>query len=316
MDAVAGLLDGGRARGAFVLACRMVTPYALRIEDRAPLAVVVPLTDPLHLVHEEPADGEGGSRPVHAVAVGDVALVRGPAPYVVTSAPGTPASVVVHPGQRCAGPHGEPLDGLAALGARSWGAPEGAHTFLTGVYEGPAQVGDRLLRALPRTTVVPAGEWSRPLTTLLATEVLRESAGQQVVLDRALDLLLVSAVREWFGADPSRAPGWWQAQDDPAVGPALTLLHERPEHPWTLDGLAAAVGWSRSGLARRFTRAVGEPPMTYLTRWRLDLAADLLADRSLTLETAARRVGYGSGFALSAAFRRERGVRPRQLRTS
>ncbi|MEO3939380.1 AraC family transcriptional regulator [Dermatophilaceae bacterium Soc4.6] len=122
-------------------------------------------------------------------------------------------------------------------------------------------------------------------------------------------------MREWFAADGTRAPGWWRAQTDPAVGPALSLIHEQPEHHWTLEALASAVGWSRSGLARRFTQVVGEPPMTYLTHWRLNLAADLLADRSLTVETVARRVGYGSGFALSAALLRERGVRPRDLRT-
>lgn len=308
MDALSGLLDGGRADGAFVLCCRLTTPYAVRIEDHAPLAVVVPVGSDLVLA---PDDGE----PV-VVHPGDVALVRGPQPYLVTDHPGTPTQVVIHTGQLCTGPEGEAVDGLALLGARSWGTSRpGAHaTFVTGVYETPAQVSDRLLRALPHLTVVRAGEWSHPLTTLLGVEVAREVPGQQVVLDRLLDLLVVSAVREWFAADPARAPGWYHAQGDPVVGAVLALVHAQPERAWTLELLAREVGWSRSGVAKRFADLVGEPPMAYLTRWRLDLAADLLRDRRLTLEGVAARVGYGSAFALSTAFKRVRGQSPRDYR--
>jgi AraC-like DNA-binding protein len=103
-----------------------------------------------------------------------------------------------------------------------------------------------------------------------------------------------------------------RAHGDPVVGPALRMLHADPAHPWTVAALATRTGVSRAALARRFTDLVGEPPMTYLTCLRLDLAADLLREPDATLGAVARRVGYGSAFALSAAFKRERGTSPRE----
>jgi AraC-like DNA-binding protein len=92
------------------------------------------------------------------------------------------------------------------------------------------------------------------------------------------------------------------------------MLHNNPAEPWTVAGLAAEIGISRAALARRFTDLVGEPPMSYLTGWRLDLAADLLREPDATVGAVARQVGYGSPFALSAAFKRVRGVSPREHR--
>jgi AraC-like DNA-binding protein len=94
------------------------------------------------------------------------------------------------------------------------------------------------------------------------------------------------------------------------------MLHNNPEHPWAVATLAEAVGVSRAALARRFTELVGEPPMTFLTGWRLALAADLLRDPGTTIGAAARRVGYSNAFALSAAFKRVRGVSPQQYRSA
>ena len=316
MDAVTGLLDGGREAPAFVLTCRLASPYAVRIADEAPLAVVVPVDHPVHVVLLDGGEPEEGEPPV-TVAPGDVVLLRGPQPYVLTDTLGTEPLVTILPGQVCTTPDGTHVDGMAMLGARSWGAPTGARTFLTGVYETPAQVSERLLRVLPRVALVEGGDWSAPLVSLMAGELTRDVVGQEAVLDRLVDLLLVSALREWFARDPGRAPGWYLAQGDVVVGAVLALIHDQPSRPWTLETLAREVGSSRSGLARRFAQIVGEPPMSYLTHWRLDLAADLLVDRThgdLTLEAVAHRVGYGSAFALSAAFKRERGMSPRAFR--
>jgi AraC-like DNA-binding protein len=121
-------------------------------------------------------------------------------------------------------------------------------------------------------------------------------------------------LRAWFARPDAPAPGWYRAHADPVVGHALRLMHHNPAHPWTLAALAREVGVSRAALARRFHELVGEPPMTFLTGWRIALAADLLREPGATLASVALQVGYGSPFALSSAFKRRRGVSPQQYR--
>ena len=129
-------------------------------------------------------------------------------------------------------------------------------------------------------------------------------------------MLVIAVLREWLTTAGAGAPGWYAAHLDPVVGPALRLLHGSPAEPWTLARLAAATHVSRAALARRFTALVGEPPMTFLTNWRLTLAADLLHEPGASVTSVAREVGYGSAFAFSAAFKRVRGVSPREHRVS
>jgi AraC-like DNA-binding protein len=234
----------------------------------------------------------------------------------VADDPGTPPQVLIGPDQVCT-----PADGgtgaMGGLGTRAWGHdPDGDTVLLTGTYPAPGAVGERLVRALPELVVVPADEGTRAVTALLAAEMDREAPGQEAVLDRLLDVTLVCALRTWGDRPGAGAPGWYRAAGDPVVGPALALLHDRPAEPWTVGSLAAAVGVARATLARRFTDLVGEPPMSYLTGWRIAVAADLLRDRQLTLTTIARRVGYASPFALSAAFKRATGVSPSARRAA
>ena len=100
------------------------------------------------------------------------------------------------------------------------------------------------------------------------------------------------------------------------VGVALRSIHHSPAEPWTVQGLAQLANVSRATFSRRFTDLVGEPPMSFLTGWRIALAADLLADPDATLGAVARQVGYGTPFALSTAFKRVRGVSPRGYRAA
>jgi transcriptional regulator GlxA family with amidase domain len=102
---------------------------------------------------------------------------------------------------------------------------------------------------------------------------------------------------------------------DPLVGAALELVHDFPERPWTISSLARSVGTSRAHLARRFHDLVGEPPIAYLTKWRLSLAADLMCQPASTVTSTARAVGYGSPFAFSTAFKRRYEISPHQHRT-
>ena len=136
------------------------------------------------------------------------------------------------------------------------------------------------------------------------------------MLDRLLDLLLIAVLRDWFARPEAEAPGWYRASADPIVGPALKALHHDPAHQWTVEELAKGAGVSRAALARRFNDLVGEPPMAFLTGWRIALAADLLLEPDATVGSVAAKVGYGSPFALSTAFKRLRGISPKQYRVA
>ena len=309
MDAVAGLLDGPRAREAFLLRASLDPPWSLRIQDEAPLTVVAVLRGAGHALYD---DGDQT-----LLGPGDVAIFRGPDPYVVADDPATAPQAVIHPGQRCTTPDGRELAELGELGVRTWGNnPDGATVMLVGTYQLEGEVSRRLLRALPRLLVLRDAEWDCPLIPLLADEIVKDEPGQEAVLDRLLDLLLIAVLRAWFARPEAGAPGWYRAHADPVVGPALRLIHHDPAHPWTIAALAHEVGVSRAALARRFHELVGEPPMTFLTEWRIALAADLLLEPGTTIGSVADQVGYGSPFALSAAFKRTRGISPQQYRAA
>ena len=305
MDAVAGLLDGPRARGAFLLRSLLEPPWAMRIADEAPLCLVAVTQGEAWLL---PKEG-----PARRLGRGDVAVIRGPDPYVLADDPGTEPQVVILPGQRCETPDGEEVPLMSYMGIRTWGnSPAGSTVILNGTYELEGDVSRRLLGVLPHWLVLPSEEWESPLLGLLAEEIVKDDPGQEAVLDRLLDLLLIAVLRAWFARPDAKAPSWYRAYSDPVVGKALRLIHNDPAHPWTVAELAREAGVSRAALARRFNELVGEPPMAFLTDWRLSLAADLLLEPGATIGSVAYQVGYGTPFALSTAFKRVRGISPQQ----
>lgn len=307
MDGLAGLLDGPRARGAFLLRCVMDPPWSVRLQDESPLTVTAVVRGEMWAVPDDAAPFRLGP--------GDVLVTVGTDHWTVADAPTTPIQAVIHPGQHCTTPDGRPLAEEMHQGVRSWGnSPTGETLALVGAYSVEGEVTRRLLRALPRFVVLTEADLGSPLVPLLADEIVKDAPGQDAVLDRLLDLLLIAVLRAWFDRPEADPPTWYAGQSDPVVGPALRLMQHHPEHPWTVAGLASAAGVSRAAFARRFTDVVGEPPMAFLTGWRLALAADLLRDPSATLATVARQVGYSTPFALSAAFKREHGLSPRDHR--
>lgn len=302
MDALAGLLDGPRARNAFLLRSILSAPWSMRILDEAPLTVVAVVRGSAWISHDS-----GDAR---KVPEGDVAIVCGPEHYTVADDPGTSPQIAIHPGQVCRTIGGEEVYQDIDLGVRTWGNdPDGETVLLTGTYQFVGEVSRRLLRTLPPLLSMPSA-----LISLLAEEIGKDDPGQEVILDRMLDLLLIHTLRAWFAGPESGAPAWYQADSDPVVGRALKMIHNNPAHPWTVASLAERAGVSRAAFARRFHELVGEPPMTFLTGWRLALAADLLRESDATIASVAEQVGYGSAFALSTAFKRVRGMSPQQYR--
>jgi AraC-like DNA-binding protein len=308
VDAVVGLLDGVRARGAFVLRMVMDPPWSMSIRDEAPLTLVCQTHGSAVIV--------GESSGTIWLRSGDVALTRGTEHYLFADDPATTPMVMIHPGQRCTTLSGEDLRFEMSIGVRTWGnSASGSMRSVICAYEGRSEVSARLLDALPTVLVLRADEWDSPLVDLLAAEAGHDGPGQEAYLDRLLDLLLIAVLRTWFDRD-ANAPTWWHAEHDPVVGPALKLIYNNPAHSWTVANLAAAVGCSRAVFARRFTDQVGEPPIAFLTSWRLALAADLLRSSRATIAAVARQVGYSTPFALSSAFKRAYGVSPNTHRAT
>lgn len=309
VDALAGILAGPRARGAFLLRSTMDPPWSIRIRDEAPLTIATVVRGTAWVGHDD--------EPPRALHAGDVALLRGPDHYTVADPAGTAPQVLIDPGQVCTTLDGVNVAESMSQGVRTWGnAAQGAAVLLTGTYAGDGEVGRPLVEALPRLIVLPAGEWDCPVVSLLADEIGKDAPGQEAVLDRLLDLLVIAALRAWFARPEARPPAWYRGHGDPVVGRALRLLHHNPAHPWTVAALAGEVGVSRAALARRFTGLVGEPPMTYLTRWRLTLAADLLLEPDAMVGTVSRALGYRSPFTFSTAFKRRYGISPQAHRSA
>jgi len=172
-----------------------------------------------------------------------------------------------------------------------------------------------LITALPALLVVnlsgrPSVEWAATSFRYAAREHATRRSGSQEVLARLSEMLFVEAVRGYIEALPGDATGWLAALRDPSLSRALSALHLRPASAWTAEELAKEACLSRSAFAERFTSAVGLPPMSYLTRWRMLLAGQRLRESSDTLAQVAAAVGYESEFSFSRAFARETGVTP------
>jgi AraC-like DNA-binding protein len=152
--------------------------------------------------------------------------------------------------------------------------------------------------------------WLGVFTREVVEESRQNRAGAECVLTRLAELMFIQVVRQYLETLPPDQTGWLAGLRDPMVGQALTQLPARPAHPWTLAELATQVAGSRSKLAERFNELVGQPPMQYLTQWRMQLAANHLNRAGVKVAAVAAEVGYGSEAAFSRAFKKATGVSP------
>ncbi|GAB3400248.1 cupin domain-containing protein [Flindersiella endophytica] len=302
MDVLTDLLHRARATNALVRQLISRPPWAVTYAEARPLTVVATL---------------GGSASVRLdggvvrLTAGDIALVTSTGPYTIADDPTTPAQFVIRGEQKYT------VDGREVTGPHHTSAPRtygddlpGATVMLRGAYELRGDAAARLLDLLPPLAVVPSGPRTQAALDLLSAEIARDEPGQDAVLARLLDLVLVLALRAWCARPGAELPAWYRALSDPATGQALRLLHEDPARRWTVAALAEQVGLSRATFAARFTGQVGRPPLAYLTGWRMSLAADLLRDTEDTVAVVARKVGYADPFAFSVAFKRIHGESP------
>ncbi|GAA3079461.1 AraC family transcriptional regulator [Streptosporangium carneum] len=287
-------------------------PWGLRLPAVAGAGFHVVLHGTCWLVSVE--DAPGHVRPI-ALSPGDVVFLRDGSGHILADHPSTPAEVErpeqFHPG--------------SPIGTVRTGGDGALTSLLCGNYHLDQGRPHPLVRQLPEVIHLRTGPGRHPelsaAVQLLGAELENPRMGSVGIVPTLIDSLLLYILRAWLEAQPpAEAKGWAAALGDSAVAPALAAIHENPSAQWTVESLAERAGLSRAAFARRFAALVGEPPMAYLTRWRMTIAARLLRESDIPLTAVAAQTGYGSEFAFAKAFKREYSLAPggyrRQVRTA
>ncbi|MFI6155552.1 AraC family transcriptional regulator [Kitasatospora sp. NPDC051170] len=308
---------------------RTAHPSSVRTEGRAPWAMRLPpvLGAGFHVVLYGtcwllPAPGAGFA-PV-ALSPGDVVFLRDGGGHVLADHPDSPPVDALS----CPVDAGLPI-GTVSVGTRGIGGLEGGGgaraSLLCGNYHLDQGRPHPMVGQLPALIHLETRHGRHPqlaaAVQLLGAELENPRIGSTGIVPALIDALLLYILRAWIEDQPAAsAAGWAAALRDAAVAPALSAIHESPAVPWTVESLAGRAGLSRAAFARRFTSMVGEPPMSYLTRWRMTTAARLLRESEAPLTAVAAQTGYGSEYAFAKAFKREFGQAPggyrREARTA
>lgn len=216
---------------------------------------------------------------------------------------------------------GAALPGLLERGLelRRLGGGGASCRFICGFLACDPQLSQAFLGGLPPLIKVniradPSGEWLENSLKFSVTEAVNREAGGGVMLAKLSEAVFAETLRRYVRELPEAETGWLAGARDKEVGKALTLLHHRYAHPWTVAELAREAGLSRTVLAQRFRHFLGEPPMAYLTRWRLRLGARALTATSQSVAQIASDVGYESEAAFNRAFKREYAQPPARYR--
>jgi AraC-like DNA-binding protein len=244
-----------------------------------------------------------GREPVRLVE-GDVIFLRSGPEQVLTDEPGSPISTASVRRFR--------EDEL--IGSHDLGGDGELTSLLCGNYHLDRSRPHPLVSQLPELIHLRTGDGRHPQLTsaveLLRAELDGPRIGSSGIVPALIDSLLLYILRAWMDECPTRTVGWATALKDPAIAPALAAMHADPANSWTVESLAARAGLSRAAFAKKFHTMVGEPPLTYLTHWRMTTAARLLRESDAPLASVAARTGYGSEFAFAKAFKREYGQAP------
>jgi AraC-like DNA-binding protein len=298
VDVLTDVLETLRARGACYARLDAGAPFGVALAESANAA--------FHLVLDGTCvlrmDGRGDIE----FRGGDLVAIPHGLPHVLVDHPDTPT----HQLSELLGRDRQPGPASLEIGGRGVRT-----TLLCGKIEFEDPVGHPLLGALPAVIVLKGAsqglvEWLEPTLRFIASEAGSTQPGAQIVVSRLADVLFIQIVRGHLASVGPAAGGWLGALADAQIGAALGLIHEKPASAWTVKSLAASAGMSRSAFASRFNHLVGEPPLRYLTRWRMQKAQRLLRDGRASLADVAARVGYDSEAAFSKAFKRAAGAAP------
>lgn len=294
MDLLHDHLVRARASGAVFARSVARPPWGVTLPGSIQLSLHTVLRGHAWLWLDDPAGAE-------RLLPGDLAIVVGGRDHHIAHEP-NPEACVTH-------------EQFWAADARDDAEDPSAAVFLCGAYRLAGDIGRSLIQALPPMLAIrpSAHDQVHDVVSLISRELTQSAPGQQTVLDRLLDVLLVLVIRAAY-EHSSNAPRWYRAAEDPRLGRALQAMHEGPEHSWTVPELARLSAMSRPSFARNFERALGQTPMQYLTDWRMTLAREYLLAKELTMEQIAQRTGYSSPNAFAATFRRHVGLPPGRWR--
>jgi AraC-like DNA-binding protein len=306
VDPLSDLLRVIRLNGAFFFAVEAADPWAVETAAARDLRPrILPTSEhliPYHILTEGHCfGGVVGEQPVELVA-GDVLIIPHGEAHIMSSGPTVPGGIPVN---RTA-PRRYPDTVLVGDSG-----PHGT-AFVCGFLGCDLRPFNPLLSALPRQLHVRGMSplWTGDYTRQLVEETRLRRAGADLVITRLAELMFIQVLRRYLEDLPPGHTGWLAGLRDQVVGRVLALVHARPAHPWTLAELAREVASSRTAVAQRFTELVGQPPMQYLTRWRMQVAANLLAQGNAKVAAIGREVGYESEAAFSRAFKKATGQAP------
>ena len=306
MDPLSDLLRVVRLDSAFFFAVEATEPWSVEAVAARELSPrILPHAEHLisyHILTEGRCFGGLVGHEQVELAPGDVIVFCHGDPHVMSSGRG----VRIGPDVNSAAPDRYPH--TVMLGSVG---PRGA-TFVCGYLGCDRRPFNPLLSALPHQIHVRgmSSAWLGSFARQVTEESRLNRAGADTVLTRMAELMFIEVLRRHLDELPPGQTGWLAGLRDEVVGRVLTLLHGRPRHPWTLAELAHEAASSRSSLAKRFTDLVGQPPMQYLTQWRMQVAANLLVQTAAKVATIGADVGYDSEAAFSRAFKKATGLAP------
>jgi AraC-like DNA-binding protein len=314
MDAFSEVLNGVRLKGAIFFTAEFSAPWRLETPHCRLLAPTLAPDAPHIVVYHFVVEGsarasvEGGTEV--DLSPGDIVVFPHGDSHLLKAGTGT------NPVESAALLRRITAGDLSPMRAGGGGM---ATKFVCGYLTLDPLLCGPILESLPAMMTVniradQSGRWLEQSILQLLEESASDRAGSEAMLAKMSEALFVDTVRRHVAALPNQTTGWLAAARDPVVGKSLALLHRRPEHQWTIAELAASVGVSRSVLLARFAAYLADPPMAYLTGWRLRLAAQALTSSPKSVAEVAAAVGYESEAAFSRAFKRLFGMPPARYR--
>ena len=294
-----------RMDGAFYCRSELTAPWGLTLPP-------MPGYMWFHVVTSGRMWLETGEEEQDWIQLGDLALVPHGEGHVLRSEPGAPAPGILDLEREALS------DRYEILRHGGGGAPTG---LICGAVRFAHPAAGHLIEILPSAIRIDASssprlEWMQSMLRLMASEAGELRPGGEAVITRLGDILVIQAIRAWIESDPAAQRGWLGALQDPQIGRAISNVHRDPARDWSVASLAQDLAMSRSAFAARFTEVVGEPVMSYVARWRMQVAVAALREEGATVGELADRLGYRSEAAFSRAFKRVIGVSPGAVRRS